>query len=596
MSGFLLFFLPFTVVLSSVFPGLFDSTMMSRLALYPLAGAVILFFGRKSISRTHMIVGALIGLLPALSLLWGTSIVGGIPFAVRWISFGMMILGFSGTIARWGLKSHLAGLVAAAVITSMVMIAAGADTITGNANRAGMVLALGFVGSLILFNKKRLYSWLASSLIITGVLLSSFYIGWIACLAAGSVYFLWARWKIRTWMILTLMIVGQIIFAAFPQYAARTGPTLELRTRIWRYSAMLFKENIPLGVGIGSARLKIFNGAEPELRILAGGNKRIDYLHSEPLTMISELGIPGLLLLLFMLYWFTKKCKSVEQLALLTAFWPIFTSDLPLATPLGAIPAALFLGAIPSLRENRISVPVFLPVLALILSMYWFFMVVTGYSAMGNAERRSVTNIELACERIPWEERVFLVAGQIHLQNDMTLSALEDSRHFIDLYPDYFRGWELRATALAAAGRESSSSSAWAKAALLVPDNIVYPDRYFYALNAIQPGMNPDTAIAISSVLIESRDSIKLLITGIDSAQSLFIISKLLDLSDQCRPLSSYHAAQIWFMAISHAVYTEDHLPSDLSMRILEAEDDLYQFLDPDWTMKADDFIQALKN
>ncbi|MEA3265550.1 MAG: O-antigen ligase family protein, partial [Candidatus Fermentibacteria bacterium] len=376
MAGFLLFFLPFTITLAAVIPGLFDSTMMSRLAVYPLAGSAIFFFGRKNISTTHLIIGSLIGLLPALSLLWGTSATGGIPYAVRWFSFGMMIIGFSGTIIRWGLRVHLKALVASAVLVSAVMLSTGADTVTGNANRAGMVLSLGFVGSLVFFKKEKWYSWAVTTTILAGVYISSFYIGWVACLAGALVFY--SSKKIRPWMILAVMISGQIFSMFFPEAAGRIGPTLELRTRIWRNSAELFLDNLPLGTGTGSARLKLFNTSEPELRELSGGDKRIDYLHSEPLTIITETGIPGLLLLLFMLYWLSRQSRSDYQLASLAAFWLIFTSDLPLATPLGAIPAALFLSSVGGPGNRKFNVPVVVPALALISSLYWCFAVITG--------------------------------------------------------------------------------------------------------------------------------------------------------------------------------------------------------------------------
>lgn len=565
---------------------------MSRLAVYPLAGSFVFFFGRKNISATHLITGAAIGLLPAISLLWGTSAIAGIPFAVRWLSFGMMIVGFSGTIARWGFKSHLTGLVAAAAATSVVILIAGADSVTGNANRAGMVLALGFMGNLVLFNKIRWYSWVTAALIICGIFVSSFYIAWIACFAGTLVFFFSGKLRIHPWMVLVLMIAGQILFSLFPGSGGNIGPTLELRSRIWRCSSSLFVENLPLGTGIGSARLMIFNSAEPELRELAGGDKRIDFLHSEPLTMITEMGIPGLLLLLFILYWLSRKCKSSEQLAFLTAFWPIFTSDLPLATPLGAIPAALFLGFVPSLNNQRLRIPVAIPVLALIISLYWCFTVVSGYSALGNTGRSTVSDLELAGRRIPWEERVFLVSGQAHLQSGMVLSALEDSRKFLSLYPDYYKGWELRALALSAAGR--SSFSAWARAALLVPDNIYSPDRYLFALNAIQPaGMNPDTAVSISIVLTRSRENISEFTDNMNSSEMFFVSSKLIDLSEQCRPVSMNSAAETWFMATCFAIEGGSSIPPELAVRILR-ERDLYSSLKSDRHPKADEYLELL--
>ena len=594
MSGFLIVFLPFTFVLASVFPHLFDSTMMSRLAVYPLAGSAILIFGRRNVSSTHLITGAIIGLLPAVSLLWGTSALGGLPFAVRWFSFGMMIAGFSGTIARWGLRSHITGLVAVAVTVSIVMLVAGADSVTGNPNRAGMALSLGYVGSLVLFSKNKWYFWVSTVTILAGLYVSSFYIGWIACITGALVLFSSKRIRLQAWMLLTLMIAGQFVFAMNPQFAARIGPTLELRARIWRCSVTLIRDNFPLGTGIGSARLEVFNAAEPELRELAGRDKRIDYLHSEPLTMVTEMGLAGLLLLLLMLYWFFRKCKSREQLAFLAAFWPIFTSDLPLATPLGAIPAALFLSMIPPFKKRSVSIPAVVPFLILVLSLYWCFAVLSGYSALGNSDGRSVSDLERAAERIPWEERVFLASGQAHLQNGMVISALEDSRNFLNLYPENYRGWELRATALSAAGRDSYS--AWARATLLIPDDIFFPDRFLFAFNAISPtGMNADTAVAISMVLTQSRETFSDLTSRMSPDQAFLASEMLLNLSEQCRPVSEYHAGRTWFTAAVLAFNTDEQLPEELAIRILRGTD-LYPYLESDWCQKADEYIELLMN
>ncbi|MCK5841801.1 MAG: O-antigen ligase family protein [Candidatus Sabulitectum sp.] len=575
MAGFLLFFLPFTITLAAVIPGLFDSTMMSRLAMYPLAGSVIFFFGRKSISTTHLIIGSLIGLLPALSLLWGTSATGGIPYAVRWFSFGMMITGFSGTIARWGLRVHLKALAASAVLVSAVMLSAGADTITGNANRAGMVLSLGFVGSLVFFKKDKWYSWVLTTIILAGVYISSFYIGWVACLVGALVFYSWK--KIKPWMILVIMISGQIFSMFFPEAAGRIGPTLELRTRIWRNSAELFLDNLPLGTGTGSARLEIFNSSEPELRELSGGDKRIDYLHSEPLTIITETGIPGLLLLLFMLYWLSRRSRSDYQLASLAVFWLIFTSDLPLATPLGAIPAALFLSSVGGLSNRKLNVPAAVPALALFFSLFWCFTVITGYLALGRTGTDQLGDLELAARRIPWEERVFLASGQAHLKNNMILAALEDSEKFINLYPEYYRGWELRAAALSAAGRDSYS--AWAKATLLIPENIHLQDRYLFALNSIQiEGMNPDTAMAISSVITNSQENLSVTISSLPQAGLIHASELCLRLSIQCRSVSMEEAASIWHISARFAASAETSVTAELASSIL-AEADLHQYL-----------------
>jgi len=486
---------------------------------------------------------------------------------------------------------HLKALVSSAVLVSAVMLSAGADTVTGNANRAGMVLALGFVGSLAFFKKDKWYSWAVSTAILAGVYISSFYIGWIACLTGALVFYSWR--KIKPWVILAILVSGQILFSFFPQAAGRIGPTLELRTRIWRNSAELFFDNLPLGTGTGSARLEIFNSSEPELRELAGNHKRIDYLHSEPLTIITETGIPGLLLLFFMLYWLSRQSRSDYELGSLAAFWLIFTTDLPLATPLGAIPAAFFLSSVPGLKLRKVNVPVAVPLLALVLSLYWCFAVISGYSAMAGAGADTVGDLELAARRIPWEERVFLASGRAHLQSNMILAALEDSDNFINLYPDNYRGWELRAAALSAAGRNSHSD--WARATLLIPENIDFPDRYLFALNSIQTGgMHPDTAIAISRVITGSTESLDVIINTLPPAGLASASERCLHLSMQSRCVSEEEAALTWLVSAKFAAAARPSITHELVFSIL-AEVDLYSHLEPAEQEEIHKYLELLR-
>ena len=594
MAGLSVFLLPFTFVLLFVFPGLFDSSMMSRLAIYPLAGTVIFFLGRKNISLTHILTGAAVGLLPVISLLWNSSFTGGIPFAVRWFSFGLMIIGFSGTVNRWGVRSHIKGLVGAAILTSLLMLFLGADSVTGNANRAGMVLSLGFLGNIVLFNRRKWFSWAIQLVLLSAIFLSYFYISWIACITGMIILFLPRNLKISPWVVLVIMILGQILFSMAPQFAGQIGPSLELRTRIWRSSATLMASNLPLGTGAGSSRLQVFNSGEPELRLLSGGDKRIDFLHSESLTILVEQGIPGLMLLLFLLYWFSRKCQSAEQLSLLVAFWILFTSDLPLATPLGAIPAAFFIGSVSPIKSKTIRIHSGIPILLCVLSLFWCFTVLSGYAAFGNNGRRTVEDLEYASRRIPWEERVFLASGRVHLQNGMILAALEDSDNFLDLYPDYYRGWELRASALSAAGRDSHS--AWARATLLIPDNIDFPDRILFALNAVQPDeLPPDTMIAIAATIINSAGALTETIRNLPPPGLVFASEKCLLLSRQSRALSVNQSAIMWVFAGSFSAAAGAESSEDLLADIL-SDIQLYDYLNSAYREEADKVILEIEN
>ena len=566
--------------------------MMSRLAVYPLLGSAVLFCGRRRIGRTHFFTGLALALLPLLSLSWSSSPIGGLPFALRWFSFGLMVTGFSGSVNTYGLEPHLKGLAAAAFVTSLLMVFFGADTLTGNPNRTGMILALGFTLSLVFLRKNLWYSWVFPPVILAGVLVSSFITAWIACLLGASFLLVSRRRQLNLRLLVFFLLAGQILFTILPNAAGRIGPTLELRSRIWRYSTVLFMENLPLGTGTGSARLKIFTSAEPELQELAGENRRVDYLHSEPLTLITENGIPGLLLVAFILYWLLKKTRTPCQGALFLTFWPVFFADLPLATPLGALPAALFLASIPGLSDRKLNLHPAIPIAAAALSLLWGYRMVTGYEILG---RGTSTGAELtvASERIPWEERVFLAAGYTHLREGSTLSAVHSSERFIELYPGYYRGWELRAMSLAAAGRECSSE--WARAAALFPRELPGNERLLFVLNGIDMGyMDPDTAVILADLFnIPHREGISSVSEFMSAEEKTICAEKLLCLSSACMEQSPLLAAKCWFSALAFAADAGTDLPAETALRLIRSSG-VYIHLHEDAHEKALDMVREL--
>lgn len=591
MTGTLTFLIPFLTGLFFVLPGLFDPSMNSRLAIYPLIAAGVLWSGRRNVTGTHLLIGLWFALLPGLSLLWSASPVGGIPFAVRWFSFGVMVIGFSGSVNTRGLRPHLFGLATAAFITALAMMILGADLITGNPNRSGMILALGFTASLVFAEKHRWYALALSGVILAGAVVSGFITGLGACLLGGTVFCFHRKWKFDIRPLILLMLAGQIVFGILPETAGKFGPTLELRSRIWRHSIVLIKENLPLGTGTGSARLGVFTTAEPELRQLAGVGRRVDYLHSEPLTLVVENGVPGMILVGFLLYWLFRRRGAVPQTAMLAAFWPVFATDLPLATPLGALPAALFLALYPATGKNRFDVPPVVPALIGLASIWWGFMVITGSAALGG-QHPSTEELELACDRIPWEERAFLAAGNAHLREGEVLSALEDSHRFVQLYPHYYRGWELRAVTLSAAGRPSRS--AWARAAVLYPREEYSTDRYLFALNAVDTsGMDPDTAMAMVEILTTSRERMSEVVEMMAPGDLFSTSWKLLYLSETCIVTDVHTAARGWFMALGFAAEAGEAPPTELALAILRSAG-LREHLDLDWEEKADFYLERI--
>lgn len=493
--GFPAFFLPFVLAFFVVIPGLYDTTMTSRLALFPLLGALTLLAGRGGIGIRHLIAGGSLALVACLALLIAPEPVTGVAYAVRWISFGVMLAGFGGTMAKWGFQKHLDGLVAAAVMVSLLMLILGADTLSGNTNRTGMLLSLGFVAALGGGNRKK--ALIKCALILPGLLISAFYISWVAVLLGAAVLHTHKRYPVNPGWLLIVMMTGQALFTVTPLAARRIGPTVELRALVWRTSATMGLYAFPLGTGTGQARLSVYSEGGERLHNLAGSDRRVDFLHSEPLSLFTEFGAAGLgMLVLFLLWVFRTRWEPLAA-ALLSAFWLVFTTDLPLATPLGALPAALVIGG--CLKPGRIvRVPGVIPVVLTIVSLPWAFTVIRGYGAMNCPENpRSASE---ACRFIPFEERAFLNAGWLWLRSGSALQAREYSQRFTELYPQYHGGWELQAGVLGQLNLPHESASAWRRAFALAPEGL--EDRVLYALNGLPDSENSgDTLVQLGESL-----------------------------------------------------------------------------------------------
>lgn len=497
-AGFWAFLLPFTLALFVVIPGLYDTTMTSRLALFPLLAALTLMAGRSGIGTRHLVAGFSIVLAACLGILPAPEPLTAVPNAVRWASFGLMLAGFGGTTAKWGLGKHLDGLTAASAVVSVLMATLGADAISGNPNRTGMLLALGFVASLSDSTPKR--ALIRCALILPGLVASRFYISWLAVLLGAAVLFTRKRFPVNPGWLVLIILAGQAVFAIMPGVAHRIGPTVELRALIWRTSAIRGLDAFPLGTGTGQARLTIFSDGGEELQELAGADRRVDFLHSEPLTLFTEFGAAGLAMLALLIAWVFRSRWEPLSAALFTAFWIVFTTDLPLATPLGALPAALVIGG--CLEPGRVKrIPALLPALFASASLPWAYTVTRGYEAMnhpGNPGKASE-----ACRYIPFEERAFLNAGWAWLRSGSALEAREYSRRFIELYPQYHGGWELEAGVMAGLDRPADAAAAWRRAFVLAPKGL--RDRPLYALNGIPYSENSgDTLLLMGKTLAEA--------------------------------------------------------------------------------------------
>ncbi|MFO7625873.1 MAG: hypothetical protein R6V62_01285 [Candidatus Fermentibacteraceae bacterium] len=469
--------------------------MTSRLALFPLLGALILLAGRGGIGIRHLIAGGALALAACLGLLTAHEPVTGVPYAVRWVSFGLMLAGFGGTTAKWGFGKHLDGLVAAAALVSLLMVILGADAVSGNSNRTGLLLSLGVVAALADGNRTR--ALFKCALILPGLLVSAFYISWLAALLGAAVLYTHKRFPVNPGWLLVLMMAGQALFTAMPLMARRIGPTVELRTLIWRTSATLGLNAFPAGTGTGQARLSIYTDGGGDLQNLAGADRRVDFLHSEPLTLFTEFGAAGLTMLALLLLWVFRTRWEPLTAALLSAFWLVFMTDLPLATPLGALPAAFVIGG--CLKPGRtVRVPGFVPAALAVVSIPWAYTVIKGYGAMNHPENpRSASE---ACRYIPFEERAFLNSGWGWLRSGSALQAREYSQRFTELYPHYHGGWELQAGVLSQLNNPQASASAWRRAFVLAPVGL--HDRLLFALNGIPHSENSgDTLVLLGNSL-----------------------------------------------------------------------------------------------
>lgn len=589
MRGFLCFLIPALTAVFMVVPGVFDSTMMSRLAVYPLLGSLLLYLGRENLRLLSLVAGLSLAVVPSVSLLWSQSPLGGLPFAVRWFSFGLMIAGFSGTVAKYGIRPHLDALAAAAVVSALILISGMGDAVLGNPNRTGMLLVLGFIVSLDrLLNRSGAFWWAVLAVITAGLAISAFVTAWISAVAGTAVLFSTKRLKLRWTYLLFLMIAGQVLLTFFPRTAGRTGPTLELRTRIWRYAAVSAWEHLPLGTGTGTARINIFTSAETDLQELAGEGKRVDYMHSEPLALITESGIPGLLSVLLLVILLARNSAVPFQAALLTGFWPIFATDLPLATPLGALPIALLVGWLSGIGSRDIRIPGVVPLLLLLPSAFWCYSVLTGYGMLDRMENGSSENIEATLRCIPWEERAYLTAAFTCYNRGDPQSAVHYTDRFLELYPTHYRCWELRATALAVMGR--NDPSAWSRAALLSPVSTPDSDVVLMVLNSVPTdpsSMSPDTACMLSGIL-KDRFTVLGEMTAVMSEEEMILAAeKLLLLSEACLAGSGEAAAVSWMCAFEFAFPLQDELPAALRRKLQDGLGLLEYLTEADWIRKA---------
>jgi len=557
-SGFLITSAVLVLSVCFVIPGLFDTTLTSRLAVYPVLAGILLLTGRKTIPVGYFYAGILIALTPLISSLWTAIPLQGIVPCVRWFSFGAMIIGGVGIIKRYGIEPVFRGLVLTAVIATFLMFVMNNNLPAGNPNRLGPLFAAGLLAATAGIGFKDIIIRVTAGLIIAvGLYLTSFYTAWIALLLGIIWLLISRRWRIHPVFMLCILLSGQIVITVLPNLAGEVYPTLELRSRTWSGGLKQLEKSLPLGTGVGQSRLTLLQDTGEEAQLLIGDpDTRIDFLHSEFLTPVVEMGIPGLLALLMIGWFLLKRNFSLWAGAFFVCALPFLLVDLPLATPLGAIPIVFCLvSAAGSFgKRSTVNIPAVLPIVVLAAGLLWAGAVIHGYHLMEKGRITAIAGdpgaaselFEKSNKLIPFEERNLLLLGASRMEQGAVLASREAYSDFNSLYPGYWRGWKRLAEA---GGNSENAASAWFMALRTSP--VTLPERCILAVNA-------------ASILPD------------DLEDCLFLAASLKGLCDFV-PLGNKEIASVWaYRLLDLSVRFIDEYPGEAGDLLMEAGNCLY--------------------
>ncbi|OQC69894.1 MAG: hypothetical protein BWX47_00839 [candidate division Hyd24-12 bacterium ADurb.Bin004] len=473
--------MPVLLAVLAYVPGVFDSTYNSRLAIYPLAGAAMMLGGASGISRRFMLAAAALPALQIVGLIPGGAVPGAIPQIVRWISFWMMLCGAHGMLATHGRRSVFGGMVLPAVLMACLSLVLPDDMPSGNPNRQGPMLALSILAVAAgIIRPGRIAGAVILLLLAAGLLKSGFYTAMISVVCAAG--WLLLRRNSRTSMQgipIVAAILFQSMFLFFPQSAASINPSLELRALMWRSGFSLLERAGPGGTGTAVSRIGLMTGGSDRMQALAGPDRRIDFIHSEILSLPVEQGIAGGIAALAFVVLCVKRKMTPVRGSVLLCCWPFLTVDLPLATPLGAIPLAIGLAWASGGGGKRMESAAMRrgAVIALLLSLPWAAAVLIGNgflergiragAAGRNAESAGL--LRNASILLPWEERTHYYRALALARGSNFEDALRESRSFLEMYPSYWRAWALEGDLLAAAGRREEAAWSYLQAILTAP-------------------------------------------------------------------------------------------------------------------------------
>lgn len=498
--------LAFALASASVFPGLFDFTLTSRLAILPALACILLAAGSRGIPAGGLAAGAALATVPAVSVLWSAIPAQSFPQIVRWASFGIMTAGVSGITAAEGRRSAALGAVAGALACAAIELALPGDLPSGNPNRPGPILAMGIVALATGMTGLTVVPAAATALVISAALVrSGFVTAWIAVGAGLFVTVAARRTLLPGRLAPVLALVALSLFTVFPGIAARIHPSLELRAEIWRAAVLDLVEAGPLGTGAGQARLLSNLREDARVAELAGPDRRVDELHSDLLTPVVEQGLPGLVMLAAIAFLLSRARPDGGGLALLACACVFAAFDLPLATPMGALPLACALGVALGRTGRRASLHPALVVSSLAASAVWMGMLIAGYSLFETGRAAGLAGNHAEAGRIlgrasrllPFEERIHLMRASALRSSGAGLAAMEEAERFNGLYPLYWQGWVLEAEIASEIGRTNLADSAWLEALACAPEFV--PDRNLMAFNASRAAPRDSALLEITA-------------------------------------------------------------------------------------------------
>lgn len=470
--------------------------------------------GAGGISLRFMLATATLPALQIFGLLPGGAVPGAIPQIVRWISFWMMLCGAHGMLSTHGRRSVFGGLVLPAVLIACLSMVLPDDMPSGNPNRQGPMLALSILAiSAGIIRPGRIAGSAILLLLAAGLWKSGFYTAMISVICAAGWFLL--RRNSRTSMQgipIFVAILFQSMFLIFPQSAASLHPSLELRALMWRSGFSLLERAGPWGTGTAVSRIGLMTGGSDRMQALAGPDSRIDFIHSEILSLPVEQGIVGALTALAFIVLSIKRKTTPARGSVLLCCWPFLAFDLPLATPLGAIPLSIGLAWALGGGGRRVTSAAMRPgaVAALLLSLPWAAAVLIGNGFLERGIRAGATGrnaqsaslLRNASILLPWEERTHYYRAVALARDSMIDDALRESRSFLEMYPSYWRAWALEGDLLAAAGRREEAAGSYLQSILTAPTGTDSLERIAFNAAAFPPA---DTAHAVILASILTR-------------------------------------------------------------------------------------------